>query len=174
MVRLWIFLLCSLVTVVFSWPWLRSVGSHGFWRFLAFECLYGLVLLQTEVWFSEPFSAHQVISWVFLGGSLVLAIHGFTLLLKIGKPVENIEQTTVLITVGAYRYIRHPLYCSLLLGALGVLCKSFTVLTAFLTLASCACIIATAVFEERENLERFGPAYASYRERTWMFIPGLF
>ena len=37
----------------------------------------------------------------------------------VGAPKEDIENTSRLVSVGAYRYMRHPLYCTLLLGGVG-------------------------------------------------------
>jgi len=43
-----------------------------------------------------------------------MAILGAYLLKKIGRlPGGEREDTSVLVTLCAYRYIRHPLYCSL-------------------------------------------------------------
>jgi protein-S-isoprenylcysteine O-methyltransferase Ste14 len=37
---------------------------------------------------------------------------------------DAIEKTTILVTTGAYRYIRHPLYSSLLFLAWGIFFKA--------------------------------------------------
>ncbi len=42
------------------------------------------------------------------------------------------EETTALITSGLYRYIRHPLYLSLILGGFGVMMKDIKWLNLFL------------------------------------------
>jgi hypothetical protein len=112
-----IFALFSAGILWFSWPSLRRPRSHGFFRFFAFEATLGLILLNLRDWFRAPFSWHQLISWVLLVSSLLLVIHGFYLLRRIGRPVGDFEQTTHLVRVGAYRYIRHPLYASLLYWA---------------------------------------------------------
>jgi protein-S-isoprenylcysteine O-methyltransferase Ste14 len=43
-----------------------------------------------------------------------------------------------------------------------------------LALSATGSFIATSVAEERENLGRFGAAYADYMERTQRFVPFLF
>ncbi len=110
---------------------LRDTRSHGFYRFFAFESVLALILLNCDYWFSEPFAPHQVASWLLLTVSLFLVIHGYRLLRRVGKPdserkdplLMGVEKTTELVTVGAYRYIRHPLYSSILLGTWGVFFK---------------------------------------------------
>lgn len=132
-----------------------------------------LVLLNVEHWFRDPFSAVQIVSWLLLLLSSLLAVHGFILLHKIGKPKGGIEHTTTLVVEGAYSYIRHPLYSSLVFGGFGVFFKDPSLLGGILVLVTSAFLIATAKAEETENLKRFGADYAAYMKTTKMFIPFL-
>ena len=165
-----------------SWRSLRNPLSHGFYRFFAFEAILIIVLLNIDYWFYEPFSPHQVISWVLLIISLFLVVHGYQLLRIVGKPrnerndasLIGIEKTTEMVKVGAYRYIRHPMYSSGLFGVWGVFFKNpswtgfcLTVITTFLW-------TMTARMEEIENVRFFGDSYQSYMKQTRMFIPFLF
>ena len=106
--------------------------------------------------------------------SLALAVHGFYLLHQIGRPSGPIENTTTLVISGAYRYIRHPLYSSLLLFSWGVFFKHPSFLGGVLALATCAFLIATARAEEAENLAKFGVDYADYVAETRLFVPFVF
>jgi protein-S-isoprenylcysteine O-methyltransferase Ste14 len=106
--------------------------------------------------------------------SIFLALHGFWLLRRVGRPQGDFENTTRLVTIGAYRYIRHPLYASLLCLAAGAWLKQVTLLTSLLFAAAAVFLYATARVEEDENLARFGAQYADYKRRTRMFIPLLF
>ncbi len=169
-----IFAIMSAGIVFLSWKRLRKPRSHGFFRFFAFESILALILLNAKHWFREPFSALQVISWLLLLSSLAMAVHGFYLLHVSGKPAAGIENTTVLVKWGAYRYIRHPLYSSLLLFGWGVFLKDPSLYSAITVLVACALLIATARVEEAENLQKFGAEYADYMKTTKMFIPFLF
>ena len=161
---------------------LAAPRSHGFYRFLAWEAILGLALLNIEVWFRDPFSWRQIISWPLLVISAGLVIAGVRLLRQRGKPdrrrddvpLVGFEKTTALVTTGAYRYIRHPLYSSLLFLAWGIFFKSPTWLAGALAASSTLALVATARVEEAENLRYFGEAYGKYREKTRMFIPFLF
>jgi protein-S-isoprenylcysteine O-methyltransferase Ste14 len=79
------------------------------------------------------------------------------------------------VTRGAYRFIRHPMYASLLLLAWGIFFKDPASL-AGLALAGLAslCLYLTARVEESENLRRFGEEYRVYMRGTKRFIPFLF
>jgi protein-S-isoprenylcysteine O-methyltransferase Ste14 len=153
---------------------LRDPHSHGFFRFFAFESILALILLNLEHWFRDPFSPLQIVSWLLLLSSLILAVHGFYLLRRIGRPEGGIENTTTLVRLGAYQYIRHPLYSSLLLLGWGAFLKNPSLLGGILVMATSAFLIATARVEEVECLRKFGAEYAGYMRTTRMFIPFVF
>ena len=157
-----------------SWPSLRDPRSHGFYRFFAFAFILILVLRVLDVWFAEPLVRRQVVSWFLLLASLLLAAHGFYLLRMIGRPEGGLESTTRLVVRGAYRYIRHPLYTSLLLFALGALLKAPSLLNGGIVILVSGFLYATAKVEERENLQRFGDEYARYIRSTKMLVPFVF
>ena len=155
---------------------------HGFYRFFAWECILVLVLLNAPHWTTDPYAIHQLISWLFLLISIFLVIHGVHLLKVIGKPDPNrpeadllaFEKTTQLVTVGAYRYIRHPLYASLLFLAWGVFFKHPAMPGVLPALAATVLLILTAKKDEAECLQHFGDTYKKYMLGTKMFIPFVF
>ena len=178
-----LFLAASAAIVRLSWRTLRDVRSHGFYRFFAFELLSALILLNVSVWFHDPLSARQLVSYFLGTASIGLAIEGFRLLRLIGRPAPAaapsanlpFENTTTLVTVGAYRLIRHPLYASLLaLVWCAYLKNPLAIGSIALALGATGFLIATAIAEERENVARFGAAYAAYMKRTRRFAPFLF
>jgi len=156
--------------------------SHGFYRFFAWESIAALVLLNIDLWFTHPFSVTQIISWILLVISLFLIIHGIILLRKIGKPNETrgdstllgLEMTTILVKDGAYRYIRHPFYSSLLFLCWGVFLKSVSIVGLVLAVLATIFLFLTGKFEEKEDIRYFGNEYIEYMKRTKMFIPFMF
>ena len=181
MIKLGLFAFFSIGLAGFSWRFLRLGRTHGFYRFFAFECILALILLNADRWFTNPFSLAQVASWLLLMGSAVLVLHGAHLLVKVGKPSRTdrreeeigIEATTKLVIAGAYRYIRHPLYASLLCLGWGAFFKHITWLGLLLVVAQSAFLAATAKVEEAENLRKFGDSYTAYMKKTKMFVPFL-
>jgi len=169
-----IFGMGSLVIIWVSWPSMRCPRSHGFPRFFAFMAILALFLLNMDNWFRNPFSLLQVLSWISLTASLAMALQGFYLLKYVGRPEGNIEMTANIVKIGAYRYIRHPLYTSLLLLAWGIGLKDLSPAGIVLMLLAAAALFTTARFEEVENLRRFGEDYAAYMKVTKMFFPYLF
>jgi len=171
MAKLIIFAIVSVGIVFLSRKSLRHLRSHGFFRFFVFESILALILFNIEHWFRNPFSVLQIVSWLLLLASLILVVHGFYMLKMVGRPKGGIENTTVLLKRGAYKYIRHPLYSSLLLLGWGVFLKDVSLVSITLVLVASVFLVATAKVEEKENLQKFGADYSGYMKKTKMFIP---
>lgn len=171
MIKIGIFAFLTILLLAFT---LGRRHRHRFYRFIVFESLLALIFRNADSWFYDPFSPMHIVSWILLTASLLLAIHGFRLLHHAGSPNGDIEDTTQLITTGAYQYIRHPLYCSLFLLGVGVFLKRPTLLDCSFLIILLISVYATAKVEERDNIIKFGHAYRAYMEKTRMFIPFLF
>jgi protein-S-isoprenylcysteine O-methyltransferase Ste14 len=169
-----VFLAGTVVIIYYSW-WLsiKDRRYHGIWRFFAFECILALIALNMPYWFSSLFSPLQLCSWALLILSLFPAVQGYYLLRARGMPQGKFENTRSLVCEGIYRYIRHPLYCSLALVGWGVFFKNITYATLLLAIANTSALVLTAKVEEREMIARFGEEYATYMKKTKMFIPYL-
>lgn len=169
-----LFVVLTLALLTCGWRQLRTPNRRGFYRALAFVTLFGLVCLAGPVWFVDPFSPRQVISWVILAGSAALAANAFAMLHAYGAPTGGIETTQALVEHGAYRWVRHPLYGSLILAGAGAALKHPTLWSAALLLILAGLLVVVARVEEVESTQRFGEAYAEYRRRTARFIPYVF
>lgn len=183
MMQVIIFLVGSSILIALSWKPLHHPGSHGFYRFFAWEAILALFLTNASFWFYKPFAWNQIIAWTLLLLSLMPLVFGVHSLRTRGKPAEQrdgdpslltFEKTTTLVTSGVYRYIRHPLYSSLFLLAWGIFFKSPSWLGAFLVITASLFVFATARADERECTQFFGAAYREYMKKTKRFIPYLF
>jgi protein-S-isoprenylcysteine O-methyltransferase Ste14 len=162
----------TIVNCIFTWKFsINAKRLHGVPRFFAFESILLLVLLNVPVWFDQPFIWKQIISWILLIASIVFAVLGFLLLHVIGKPQGDLENTSKLVTVGLYKFIRHPLYASLLFLGIGIFLKDITMITILLALINFVALLATAKREEKEMIDKFGKDYIAYMQKTRMFIP---
>jgi protein-S-isoprenylcysteine O-methyltransferase Ste14 len=81
------------------------------------------------------------------------------------------EETTSLINSGLYRYIRHPLYLSLILGGFGIMMKDPGWTQILLAGGNFIALYVTARVEEGEMIGKFGKEYTDYMKDTKMFIP---
>ncbi len=162
---------------------LRSPASHGFYRFFAWTCFAALFCKNLEVWFQDPLSWCQLISWFLLLISLVPLALGSQALVRRGKPVwyrqeESdllwFENITTLVTTGIFRFIRHPIYSSLLWLAWGLFFKAPDLTGCLLGIVAAIFLFFTVRSEETERIRFFGPIYLEYIKKTKMFLPFVF
>jgi Putative protein-S-isoprenylcysteine methyltransferase len=165
----------SFAIVKISWTDIFGTNGHKFYRFFAIEFLFLLILVNFGYWLKNPFTIFRMITWIILCSSFLLAGFGIYHLLQGGKPEirGNIETTTNLVTYGIYKYIRHPLYSSLILLGAVTLIKNPSLLATSLFSVATVFLYTTARTEEKENILKFGRDYAVYMKRTSMFFPFL-
>ncbi len=109
------FVILSIVIVTVSRRSLLNFKTHGFYRFISWEC----------------------IAWLF-------------------------------------KYIRHPLYSSLLFLTWGILLKNPTLALLIVSFIATVFLYLTAVWDEKECKVFFGQKYNDYMKRTKRFIPFIF
>ena len=182
MLKLIIFTLGTFFLATLSRRSLQNRRSHGFYRFISFEGILILLLMNYSFWVINPYSLLQLLSWLLLFLSILLVGQGLYFLKKAGgqsevrgMQPENLafENTTNLVKEGVFNYIRHPMYSSLLLLVWGVFLRNTTVASLLVALITTAFLIATARQEEKENVDFFGADYERYMKTTKMFIPGF-
>ena len=177
------FLFITMILIYISRASLRAPRSHGFHRFFAWECILGLFLFNVDFWFYRPFTWYQLIAWTLLFASLIPLAFGVHVLKSNGKPTAiregdpsllAFEKTTQLVTSGVYKYIRHPLYSSLLLLTWGIFFKNPSAVGIALAVTTTIFLVFTAKADERECIQFFGSDYSKYMKKSKMFIPYLF
>lgn len=180
--RIIIFLILSIPIIVLSWRTIFDTKSHGFYRFFSWECIIWLFSANYLFWFQDPFSSHQIFSWILLIFSIYLVVSG-VLTLKKGrmdkgirneKTLYNFEKTTNLVESGIFKFIRHPLYSSLLFLSWGIFLKKPDVELFIISVISSIFLYLTAYFDEIECISYFGQKYQTYMRKTKRFIPYIF
>ena len=136
-----------------------------FWL-IQFGCLAG------SQWLSDkPIRLSEDGFTLILG--ITFVVSGSVLNLWTVKHLIRAIKTRELVQTGPYKYIRHPMYGSLLFLDVGAMLKDISALTISLTAAAIIFVVFTAKIEERENIKFFGSNYEYYMERTKMFIPHI-
>lgn len=139
-----------------------------------FACL-GCGLLM-ECFFPINLIVLSPIPRVIVGGAFLLisgyfAVNAFFALIKNKTPFDTSKSTIKIVTDGAYRYSRNPLYFSLLLLLFGIavlmssLWLSFTVPILYLLF-----LFKAVKPEERYLSQKFGEEYLNYsaKVRRWI------
>lgn len=176
-----VFVILSIPIVILSWKSLSRIKSHGFYRFFSFESILWLILSNYRYWFEDPLAVNQLFSWSFLFVALYLVLAGGWMLKMKGMPQKGrdealfaFEETTQLVDTGIFKYIRHPLYSSLIFLTWGICLKNPTFETVIIASISTVFNYLMAVYDEKECLAYFGEKYRLYMKRTKRFIPFLF
>jgi protein-S-isoprenylcysteine O-methyltransferase Ste14 len=162
--------------------WLGPAAAR--WYRLAFSLFGGLSLLPVlalMAWLPDRSLYRLALPWAlpFLAvqaGGLVL--FAWSLLVTdvwsfIGlRPASDAGHTGERLVIdGPYRWVRHPMYTASLLVLWFTPLMSEGLLA--FNLGTTLYFVIGGLFEERKLLRQFGPAYAEYRRRTPMLIPGL-
>jgi len=180
--RIIIFTVLSIFVIAVSWRTIFIFKSHGFYRSISWLCIAWLFATNYIDWFNNPFSVRQIISWIFLIISGYLVIVGVIFLKKIGRPkngrneksLYQFEKTSVLVDKGIFKYIRHPLYSSLLFLTWGIFLKSPTIELLIISFLSTIFLYLTAISDEKECIIFFGDKYIEYMKKSKRFIPYIF
>ena len=176
-----VFALATMALAYVSRASLRAPRSHGFYRFFAWELMLLLIVMNIDGWYDVPVSFDQTISGILMAISLIVIIMGYGILHQLGERDESrddgalllFEKTSILVTHGIYRYIRHPMYSSLIFLDGGLFFKRMSWLSGAIALSACAFLVITSLVEETENVRYFGTQYREYMKRTKRFVPFL-
>ena len=130
----------------------------------------GLGVTHRGAWQSD---AGFVAGAVLFALGAVVGIWGVRSLGGSRTPNPTPKADAELVQAGIYRWLRHPLYSSVMLASLGwaLLWQSAAAMVA--TVVLCVFFDAKARLEERLLLAKF-PEYAAYRGRTWRFLPWVY
>jgi protein-S-isoprenylcysteine O-methyltransferase Ste14 len=168
------FLFMTVPISLISWHGFKQRPRLGISRFISYELVILVVILNLDHLFHRPLSWLGLASWLLLAASLLLVLSGIFIIVRRGEAEFGLEDTTKLITKGAFKYLQHPLYASLLFLGWGFFLKNPT----WQALASMAVatvfLVVLAQEEEQELLKKFGDEYRQYMKGVKRFIPFVY
>lgn len=126
-----------------------SIIGNLFWLLAMIYSVF-LPLQPGTIWFYIGLS-------VFIVGLTLMAIATYNF---IATPVDQ------LITKGAYKFSRHPMYVATFSICLGAGIAAVSWLCIFLSIVMAFCFYQEALIEERFCLNKYGKAYQDYMNRT--------
>lgn len=107
---------------------------------------------------------------VFLGLALAAAV---SLSMSGHDAVGREQRGTKVVSSGAFRYMRHPLYSACLLFYLGLAVSTASIFSLAFFVVIFVFYNYIASYEERLLGEKFGEEYGNYRKRTGKWIPKI-
>jgi protein-S-isoprenylcysteine O-methyltransferase Ste14 len=84
--------------------------------------------------------------------------------LSLGRNIGFVPAQREIVTTGAYRYMRHPIYTGLFLGLLGIALRAYSPRNVAILGLGMAWLLIKSIVEE--NFLRVDPQYAAYLERV--------
>jgi protein-S-isoprenylcysteine O-methyltransferase Ste14 len=107
---------------------------------------------------------------VFLGLALATAAY---LSMSGHDRICREERGTKVVSSGAFRYVRHPLYSACLLFYLGLAVSTASIVSLAFFVVTFVFYNYLASFEEKLLEEKFGEEYKQYIRRTGKWVPGI-
>jgi protein-S-isoprenylcysteine O-methyltransferase Ste14 len=139
------------------WYWLLAFGISYFGLFVALFADKGTAILSDVV--------SNSISIV----ALIVAVYAR---LSLGRSIGFVPAEREIITRGAYRFVRHPIYTGLILSYVGFSLRMFSPRNVSMSLIVIGLIVLKSFIEE--GFLREVPDYANYLNRVrWRWFPGL-
>ena len=134
---------------------------------LELHALFGFVI------FKSTFTFHIVGSIITVAG-LLGALWARTVLGRNWSGYVTYKENHELVTNGPYKFVRHPIYLSILLMLLGTFVYTgIDFVLGMIIIASF--VFITRVFkEEKIMIELFGDRYKDYMKETYTLIPGVY
>ncbi|MBN1971066.1 MAG: hypothetical protein JW870_16990 [Candidatus Delongbacteria bacterium] len=136
--------------------------------FIQFLILFFLFLQVINGGFPSVLSLVFYFFSIFLGVSAVYAMRNANF-----NIVPNVSDDSIMVTNGIYKFIRHPMYSSLLFFALGVVINLHDMLTMALFVFLLVDLYLKASYEEKELCKKH-KNYVDYMQSSDRFFPVKF
>jgi protein-S-isoprenylcysteine O-methyltransferase Ste14 len=156
-----------IITMVIRRTPVRVTPNPWFWL-LAFVATYGIFAFNTFAQNGVRVAPSAVINILAV---LSAAVFIFARL-SLGRSIGFVPANRGIVTRGAYRFVRHPVYTGLFISMLAVVLLSYTPLNLLMASTIVVLFIIKSVVEER--FLRGDPEYAAYLQSVrWRWLPGI-
>ena len=157
-----------IITMVIRRTPVRVTPNPWFWL-LAFVATYGVF---TFTAFTP--NGHPIVP-LFVSDALavVSAVVFIFARLSLGRSIGFVPANRGIVTRGAYRFVRHPIYTGAFFAMLALVLRSYSWLNLLLGATIVGLFMVKSIVEEY-FLKRDDPTYAAYLQRVrWRWIPGV-
>lgn len=156
-----------IITMVLRRPPLRVTPNPWYWL-LAFVATYGLLFVNSFAWTGRP-----LVPTIVTNGLAVLSVAIFIYArLSLGRSIGMVPANRGIVTRGAYRFVRHPIYSGLFTAMLAFVLRNYSTATLFMAATIVALFMLKSIVEER--FLSGDPEYGAYMQRVRRrWIPGI-
>lgn len=146
----------------------ERVTPNPLWWLLAFVATYGPLAWTIVGPSGRPLVPNAVTNTLAIVGLAIVIYARFSL----GKNIGLVPAQRRIVTSGAYRYVRHPVYAGLFVTWFTLALRVFSGVNATIFVVACTLIVIKCIVEEQ--FLRADPEYEQYMQRVkYRFIPGL-
>lgn len=159
--------LVIITTMVLRSSPVRITPNPWYWL-LAFVATYGGLYVPAVARTGVPIAPNVVTDALSLLALAVLLCAR----LSLGRSIGFVPAQRVIMTRGAYRLVRHPIYTGIFISFLSWTLRVYSPRSVAISLIWCALFIVKSLIEE--SFLREDPEYAEYLARVrWRWFPGL-
>lgn len=156
-----------IVTMVTRRTPVRVTPNPWFWL-LAFVATYGIISFNAFA----PDGAPLISPWVTNSLAMLSAAILVYARLSLGRSIGFVPANRGIVTGGAYRFVRHPIYTAVFFAMLSLVLRSFTWLNLLIAATIVALFMIKSIVEERFLSE--DSKYADYLSSVrFRWIPGI-
>jgi protein-S-isoprenylcysteine O-methyltransferase Ste14 len=124
-----------------------------------------------DLFYYDNFSLNIIllgIGWILLIPSFLIICLSITALRAYGNApkTRSLVDTTLIVTKGIYRIIRHPLYVGWILMATSLASVSQSCVSALCAAIIIPLAIVSIIREDESNIAKFGDAYVQYQQEV--------
>jgi protein-S-isoprenylcysteine O-methyltransferase Ste14 len=124
--------------------------------------LTGPILARQPLWLAAELAALALATWAIL----TVRLHKVSI-------IPDVRPDSELVRHGPYRWIRHPMYAAILLGALALVLDTPALLRWLIYAVLAVDLLVKLTYEERLLLAAF-PHYAEYQAATKRLLPFVY
>ena len=157
-----------IITMVFRRTPISVTPNPWFWL-LAFVATYGVMAFNAFI----P-NGHAIVS-IMVSNTIALcsAVVFIYARLSLGRSIGYVPANRGIVTRGAYKFVRHPVYTGVFLAMLAFVLRSYSPLNLAIG-TTLVILFMIKSFVEEYFLERDDTAYAAYMQRVrWRWFPGI-
>ena len=116
-----------------------------------------------------------IIGWVLYVPAAFFVFGAIATLQYKGKPVEEMTETTTIVTTGIYSIIRQPMTLGMFIWSIALILVFQSIVSIILCAPSALCFFLAAKNDTANNIKKFGDDYEEYMKRVpmWNVFKGL-
>jgi protein-S-isoprenylcysteine O-methyltransferase Ste14 len=156
-----------IITMVFRRTPVKVTPNPWYWL-LAFVATYGIFFVNAFAWTGRPLVPSVVSNWLAITAAALFIYARISL----GRSIGFVPANRGIITGGAYRFVRHPIYTGLFVAMVAFVLRNYAPLTLLMASIIVTLFMIKSIVEERFLAS--DPEYAAYLRRVrWRWIPGV-